>query len=97
MSGENTATLSVIALLHAQLLDEMRSSDSDSAVIKELKSAMHDNLKLRYENLKEKLHVASALDPCFKSLPFISEEEREDTFTSLISEMVTLEQVKAHD
>ncbi|KAI2646307.1 E3 SUMO-protein ligase ZBED1 [Labeo rohita] len=95
MSGENTATLSVNAPLHTQILDETRSSDRDSTVFKELRSAMHDNLK--YENLKEKLHVASALDPRFKSVPFISEEERDDTFTSLISEMVTLEQVKAHD
>ncbi|XP_016128723.1 zinc finger BED domain-containing protein 1-like [Sinocyclocheilus grahami] len=97
MSGENTATLSIIAPLHAQLLDEMRSTASDSTVIKELKSAMHDNLKFRYANLKDKLYVVSALDPRFKTLPFISEEEREDTFTTLISEMVTLEQVKAHD
>ncbi|XP_016344788.1 zinc finger BED domain-containing protein 1-like, partial [Sinocyclocheilus anshuiensis] len=97
MSGENTATLSIIAPLHAQLLDEMRSTASDWTVIKELKSAVHDNLKFRYANLKEKLHVVSALDPRFKTLPFISEEEREDTFTTLISEMVTLEQVKAHD
>ncbi|RXN18620.1 zinc finger BED domain-containing 1-like protein [Labeo rohita] len=95
MSGENTATLSVNAPLHTQILDETRSSDRDSAVFKELRSAMQDNLKC--ENLKEKLHVASALDPRFKSVPFISEEEQDDTFTSLISEMVTLEQVKAHD
>ncbi|XDV33918.1 hypothetical protein PO909_004160 [Leuciscus waleckii] len=94
MSGENSATLSIIAPLHAQLLDEMRSTASDSTVIKELKSAVHDNLRFRYANLKEKLYVASVLDPRFKTLPFISEGEREDTFTSLISEIVTLEQVK---
>ncbi|RXN15999.1 zinc finger BED domain-containing 1-like protein [Labeo rohita] len=47
MSGENTATLSVTAPLHTQILDETRSTDSDSTVIKELRSAMQDNLKLR--------------------------------------------------
>ncbi|XP_039510910.1 E3 SUMO-protein ligase ZBED1-like [Pimephales promelas] len=82
------------ALLSPELLDEMRSTAGDSTVIKELKSAIHDNLRFRYANLKEKLYVASALDPRFKTLPFISDEEREDTFTTLISEIVTLEQVK---
>lgn len=51
----------------------------------------------RYTNLKEKLHVASALDPHFKTLPFLSDEDREDVFKILISEMVTLEQVKIQD
>ncbi|XP_051546386.1 E3 SUMO-protein ligase ZBED1-like [Myxocyprinus asiaticus] len=86
MSGESATTLSVIAPLHAQLLEEMRQTTSDSTVIKELKSAMHNDLRFRYANLKEKLHVASALDPRFKTLPFISDEDREDTFTRLISE-----------
>ncbi|MCI4377075.1 hypothetical protein PGIGA_G00199350 [Pangasianodon gigas] len=75
LSGESSATLSVIAPLHAQLLEEMRQTTSDSAVIKELKSAVHNNLRFRYANLKEKLHVASALDLCFKTLPFISDKD----------------------
>lgn len=48
ISGENSATLSIIAPLHAQLLAEMRPTASDSTVIKELKSAVHDNLRFRY-------------------------------------------------
>ncbi len=48
VSGENSATLSIIAPLHAQLLDEMRPNASDSTIIKELKYAVHENLSARY-------------------------------------------------
>lgn len=53
MSEEMNPTLSVIAPLHAQLLDQMTSVYEDSAVIKELKTAVHINLGSRYASLKK--------------------------------------------
>ena len=34
------------------------------------------------------LHIASAVDPRFKALPFLTEEERERTFSRLQTEVV---------
>lgn len=46
MSEDSTPTLSVIAPLHAQLLEDMRLTQI--AMIKELKSVVHDNLSSIY-------------------------------------------------
>lgn len=35
--------------------------------------------------LKDKLSLASALDPRFKALPFLSDDEREENFAHLIT------------
>lgn len=40
------------------------------------------------------LYVASAIDPRFKTLPFASVEDREDTFMRLITETVSLDQAQ---
>lgn len=39
-------------------------------------------------NQKDLLHNASAIDPRFKSLPFLNEEERENTFSRLKAEAI---------
>lgn len=93
MSEEKSPTLSIIALLHAQLLEKMISVSHDSSLIKDLKTAVHDNLKSRYVALKDKLYIASALDPRFKALPFLSEETCDNTFSQLVLEAAGLENV----
>ncbi|CAM4681755.1 unnamed protein product [Leuciscus chuanchicus] len=73
MSGENSATLSIIAPLHAQLLDEMRSTASDSTVIKELKSAVHDILRFSSKDqivlVMEAVHLYRSKNPLVKVTP----------------------------
>ncbi|XP_078145354.1 E3 SUMO-protein ligase ZBED1-like isoform X2 [Centroberyx gerrardi] len=91
MSEEKSPTLSVVAPLHAQLLEEMSSVPHDSTVIKDLKTAVYNNLNSRYVALKDKLYVASALDPRFKALPFLSDEARDDTFSRLMTEAAGLQ------
>ncbi|XP_041862941.1 E3 SUMO-protein ligase ZBED1-like [Melanotaenia boesemani] len=93
MSEEKTPTLSVVAPLHAQLLLEMSGATHDTAVIKDLKAAVYNNLNSRYLTLKDKLYVASALDPRFKTLPFLSSEARDNTFSRLVTEAAGPEQV----
>ncbi|XP_076843678.1 E3 SUMO-protein ligase ZBED1-like [Brachyhypopomus gauderio] len=95
MSEKKSPTLSVIAPLHAQLLAEMNNVTHDSTVIKDLKTAAHNNLKSRYVLLKDKLYVASALDPRFKTLPFLTDEARDNTFSRLVTEAASLEPVDA--
>lgn len=52
---------------------------------------------LRYVALKDKLYVASALDPRFKALPFLSDGAHDNTFSKLMTEAAGLEQVGASD
>ncbi|KAK9961837.1 hypothetical protein ABG768_007237 [Culter alburnus] len=79
MSEEKCPTLSVIAPLHALLLKEMTSLPEDSRVVKDTKDEIKKNLSTR---------IASAIDPRFKALPFLNEEERDRTFSRLQTEAV---------
>ncbi|XP_056116473.1 E3 SUMO-protein ligase ZBED1-like [Rhinichthys klamathensis goyatoka] len=88
MSEEKCPTLSVIAPLHALLLKEMTSLPEDSRVVKDMKDEIKKNLSTRYVNQKDMLYVASAIDPRFKALPFLNEEERDRTFSRLQTEAV---------
>nr|XP_055034732.1 E3 SUMO-protein ligase ZBED1-like isoform X2 [Misgurnus anguillicaudatus] len=88
MSEEKCPTLSVIAPLHALLLKEMTSLPEDSRVVKDMKDEIKKNLSSRYVNQKDMLYVASAIDPRFKALPFLNEEERDRTFSKLQTEAV---------
>ena len=40
-------------------------------------------------NQEDLLHIATAIDPRFKALPFLNEEERESTFSKLRTEAVS--------
>lgn len=48
ISQEGTPTLSVIAPLRARLLEEMHPAPSDPVMVKEMKSAVHQDLQKRY-------------------------------------------------
>lgn len=48
MSEKHSPTFSVIGPLHARQLQEMRIAPSDSTIIKDFKSTIHDNLMSRY-------------------------------------------------
>lgn len=93
MSDDNNPTLSVIAPLHAQLLQETQESIGDSPFVKHLKAVMHQDLEKRYTSELEKitLNLASALDPRFKVLPFLSESEKQDTFARIVVEAASME------
>lgn len=51
----------------------------------------------RYQSVAEKkmLHTASALDPRFKGLPFLTEEERFDVYNGVIEEAASLEVISS--
>ncbi|KAG2465453.1 Z658B protein, partial [Polypterus senegalus] len=68
----------------------------DSAIVREMKHAMVKDLRDSFLDLQLILNKATALDPRFKKLPYLSQEEREATFESLISEAETLWHKKVH-
>lgn len=86
ISEAASPTLSVVAPLHAQLVHELQDNPTDSTLTRELKTTMCQDLNKRYLNEKEALYKASALDPRFKSLPFLSEDEREDVYKGITAE-----------
>uniref|UniRef100_A0A672JRG1 BED-type domain-containing protein n=1 Tax=Salarias fasciatus TaxID=181472 RepID=A0A672JRG1_SALFA len=78
MSEDSTPTLSVIAPLHTQLLNDTAGVAADAPVIREIKLAIHEDLAKRYSSAQDKsmLHSASFLDPRFKALPFLTVEDQ---------------------
>ncbi|KAL3987993.1 male-specific lethal 1 [Sarotherodon galilaeus] len=83
MSEEKNPTLSLVAPLLAQLLHDSQDNIGDTA-LKRYASTVERNT----------LHTASALDPRFKTLPFLSLEERQETYARVVAEAITLQEEK---
>lgn len=95
MSEESIPTLSVIAPWHAQLLANFTTASEDDPMTREVKHAIWEDLMKRYTSTKERhiLHAASALDPHFKALRFLSEDEKMETLRIMTAEAASLEVV----
>ncbi|XP_055049286.2 E3 SUMO-protein ligase ZBED1-like [Misgurnus anguillicaudatus] len=97
MSEDSTPTLSVIGPLHSQLLHDTEAAGvaaaADTPVIREIKLAIHDDLAKRYSSARDKrmLYSASFLDPRFKALPFLTEDDQLDIHANVVSEAAALE------
>lgn len=87
MSEEHNPTVSLIAPLTAQL-HNMSDTIEDSPMIHEIKNAIKIDLLKRYSSEAEKkiLYTASALDPRFKGMPFLMEEERLQIYREVTEE-----------
>lgn len=85
MSEETTPTPSVGAALHAQLIHDLQDGQTDSNLAREIKPAKCQDLNKRYLDEKETLYVASAMDPRFKTLPFLSEDQSQDIYARIIA------------
>lgn len=80
---EEQPTISMIAPLKAKLENHFQPSDEDPPLIVEMKKAFNNDFGKRYADVSGLLHTASALDPRFKALPFLSDHDAERIFTSL--------------
>ena len=90
MCEEKQPTLSVITPLRAKLLVHYLDTEEDSALLGEMKETMSRELSQRYKDVQQVLHKASALDARFKTLPFLSEEEKEAAFQRITYEALEL-------
>ncbi|CAM4570315.1 unnamed protein product [Leuciscus chuanchicus] len=65
----------------------MKHSGSDSTVVKDIKAAIAHDFEDRHPDtdwaLIQFLHMSTALDPRFKSLPFLDETTHDTIFKSL--------------
>ncbi|GAA6080654.1 E3 SUMO-protein ligase ZBED1-like, partial [Tachysurus ichikawai] len=94
MSSETTLTISMILPLKEMILKSMSPGDQDTATVKEAKAAITNDLAKRYTdpNLHDYLEMDTALDPRFKSLPYLDEDSRDKLYRNIIREILEHEQ-----
>lgn len=96
MSSETTPTISMILPLKEMILKSMSPEDQDSATVKEAKAAfgITNDLAKRYTdpNLHDYLQMATALNPRFKSLPYLDEDSRDKLYRNINREILEHEQ-----
>ncbi|CAI5660053.1 unnamed protein product, partial [Oreochromis niloticus] len=90
MSEESMPTLSIIAPLHAKLVMGAQESVDDTSTVRDIKTAIAEDLGKRYVNERATLWMASTVDPRFKDLPFLSEAETSETYSRLLDTVVTV-------
>lgn len=75
MSSEQQPTVSMVMPLQHTILTSMKHSDTDSKIIKDVKSAIKENFEERYSDprLQQFLNESTALDPRFKTLPNLAD------------------------
>ena len=83
---------SVGPLLYHLLEKVLKTVESDPPVVRTVKIEMHSNLSPRYQtpSVKRILNVSSFLDPKFKSLLFLTEDNRKDIHQKVIHEAIPL-------
>ncbi len=92
MSTDQIPTVSMIIPLKHRILTSMKHRDSDSAAVKEVKTAISRDFKDRYPDtdhtLIQFLHLSTALDPRFKSMPFLDESSSSDAIFKTLTESI---------
>ncbi len=93
MSTETSPSVAMIIPLQKMILKSMASSAEDSTTIKEAKAAITKDLKGRYNDpgVQDYLHRATALDPRFKSLPYLEEACVQKIYDDLTTDIVDIE------
>ena len=88
---ETEPTLSIVKPLLNQLAGSLTEPlTSDSVTVKEIKAIMRKDIQSRYEKQSDILNLATALDPRFKTLPSLSDEDRFEVYRVLTSEAAKL-------
>lgn len=96
LSEEKTPTISIIAPTLARLRADFEPDDSDLPVISEMKDKFRQDFDARYTYIQDLLNKASALDPRFKDLEFLDDDNTRDTvFLGITAEVERMVRVHA--
>ncbi|XP_034034592.1 zinc finger BED domain-containing protein 1-like [Thalassophryne amazonica] len=90
LSTESRPSVSMILPLKTRIMQSMAPSEEDSAITRDVKIAINEDLKPRYTSpptLQDYLHGSTALDPRFKSLSHLDPAISQRTYNDLISEI----------
>lgn len=92
MSTETSPSVPMIIPLPKMILKSMTPSEEDSSSIKDAKVAITKDLEDRYgdSDPQDYLHRATALDPRFKSLPYL--EENQKNYSDVTREIMEIEE-----
>ena len=92
MCSERTPTVSLISPMKAIILETMVDKPDDSTMVKEVKRAVRNDLSNRYEesDINRFLLMASAMDPRFKCLPKLDDEQRNDVYADIKERVLSL-------
>ena len=85
LSSESNSTSGMLLPAFAQIRRRLLVKECDKPIIKKVKQVMLDDLDQRYTSPKEQslLLIASAMDPRFKSLGWINDEDRSKVWTEV--------------
>ena len=81
-------------LQHQIVNSILTGTDTECPAVREMKSLVKKSLEPRYKGHEQVLNMCSALDPRFKMLPFLSDEDKAGIFNKRTSETVTVNEVK---
>lgn len=88
LCSEKNPTISIIIPLYNKLVGVyLNRTEDDLPAVAAVKAAIAADLQGRYDNNLNILLKATALDPRFKTLPHLSDEERFNVYNSLVTEL----------
>lgn len=89
---EKSPTVSLIHPLKEMLMQQLQVSDDDS-LCSAVKNAILQDIRPRYTDPEMQLFLreSSCLDPRFKAIPYITEDDREEVFNSLVKKVQQLQ------
>ncbi|XP_045201083.1 E3 SUMO-protein ligase ZBED1-like [Mercenaria mercenaria] len=91
---ESLPTVSVIMPLHFKLTNKiLQPNEDDLHAIVEMKQIMRADLTQRYLDKTELLNMTSAIDPRFKQLPYLSDDDRFAVYNHLTEEAIRVSAV----
>ena len=92
LCSASTPTVSLILPFKDKIMRAMACLPEDSRVIQDAKSAVANDMKKRYiqESVRDYLLQATILDPRFKSLMFLTEDEKHKVQTDLVQLCVNI-------
>lgn len=92
MCAEHSPTVSLIYPMKAVILENMAENVQDSNLVREVKQAIRENLSKRYteEDTAEFLLLCAALDPRFKCLPRLEQNEKDEVYGNIERKVLLL-------
>ncbi|CAI6377428.1 unnamed protein product [Macrosiphum euphorbiae] len=88
LGGDKYVTLSIVGRLFKNLISSLECIQTDSVTIKDIKLLISSDLKKRQDKMGDIIHKAAALDPRYRSLKYLSEEDSQNTWASLETELL---------
>ena len=82
-------TISMVIPMKNKIIASMKVIQGDSELVRNVKSAISQDVEKRYEDIQDFLLESTALDPRFRSLPMLDEHSRDDVFKSLVQKATT--------